>query len=92
MLFEIEALGRAVRDLGDWALASELAEGMRQHDPLYAGTSYAAGRVAEQRGDKTAAVENYQETVERWQNADQDLRDLQDARRRLAVLTADTPR
>lgn len=88
-LFEIEALGRAVRDIGDWALASELAEGMRQHDPLYAGTSYAAGRVAEQRGDKTAAV--YQKNLELWKNADKDLRDLQDARRRLAVLTAGAP-
>jgi tetratricopeptide (TPR) repeat protein len=87
-LFEIEALGRAARDIGDWALASELAEVMRQHDPLYGGTSYAAGRVAEQRGDKAAAVKNYQEAVERWRNADKDLRDLLDARQRLAALTA----
>ena len=91
-LFEIEALGRAARDIGDWALASELADIMRQHDPQYGGTSYAAGRVAEQRGDKAAAVKGYQETVERWKNADKDLRDLLDARQRLAALTAGTPR
>jgi tetratricopeptide (TPR) repeat protein len=87
-LFEIEALCRAARDIGDWALAAELTEVMRQHDPVYGGTSYAAGRVAEQRGDKAAAVKSYQETVQRWKNADKDLRDLLDARQRLAALTA----
>jgi tetratricopeptide (TPR) repeat protein len=87
-LFEIEALGRAARDIGDWPLASELADVMRQHDPLYGGTSYAGGRVAEQRGDKAVAVKSYQDAVQRWKNADRDLRDLADARQRLAALTA----
>ena len=91
-LFEIEALGRAARDIGDWLLASELTDVMRQHDPRYGGTSYAAGRVAEQRGDKAGAVKSYQDAVQRWKNADRDLRDLADARQRLAALTAGAPR
>lgn len=83
-LFEIEALGRAARDVGDWALGAELADAMRQHDPFYAGSSYALGRVAEQRGDTTAAARFYRETLQRWSAADANHIDLVDARKRLA--------
>jgi tetratricopeptide (TPR) repeat protein len=85
-LFDIEALARAARAVGDWLLAGELAEQLRAHDPLYAGTSYALGRVAEQHGDRATAIRNYREALQRWTGADPDLADFTDARRRLAVL------
>jgi tetratricopeptide (TPR) repeat protein len=83
-LFEIETLGRAARDVGDWMLAAELAEAMRQHDPLYAGSAYALGRVAEHRGDNAAAARFYRETLQRWTAADADHMELVDARKRFA--------
>ena len=82
------AQARACYQQGLAHLHSFTAAGMRQHDPLYGGTSYAAGRVAEQRGDKTGAVKSHQERLERWKNADKDLRDMLDARQRLATLIA----
>ena len=84
--FNLEALGRVARDVGDWPLAGELAGEMRQHDPLYAGTHYAIARAAEARGESAAAAVAYAEAVSGWKDADADLPELSDARRRLAAL------
>jgi hypothetical protein len=84
--FDLEALGAAARDVGDWQLASELAAAMRQHDPIYGGTHYALARAAEARGDRAAAAAAYAGAVHAWKDADADLPDLADARRRLAAL------
>ncbi len=85
-LFTLEAAARAARSAGDQELASELAEQMRQHDPAYAGTSFALALAAEQRGDRPGARRAYAEAVRRWQGADADHSDLAFARRQLASL------
>jgi tetratricopeptide (TPR) repeat protein len=87
-LFELEALGKAARDAGDAGLASELADQMRQHDAGYGGTHYALARAAEARGDRAAALSAYAEAVRLWADADRDLPDAVDARRRLEGLRA----
>jgi hypothetical protein len=86
-VFRLEALGRVARDVGDWTLASELADEMRRHDPLYAGTSYARARAAEQRGDRSGAATAYAEALRAWSDADPDLFELADARSRLKALS-----
>lgn len=85
-LYVLEGVGRSARELGDWALAHEMAEAMREHDPAYAGTSYAIALVAEQRGDLAAARDRYREVVVRWHAADPALPELLHARRQAAAL------
>ena len=82
-LFALESIARVARERGDWILAAEMADALRQHDVAYAGTSYALALVAEQRGQREAAREGFREAVRRWQTADPDFSDLADARRRL---------
>jgi tetratricopeptide (TPR) repeat protein len=82
-LFRMEAACRLARDAGDWALATELAGQMREYNDAYAGTRYAIARAAEQQGDRATAKQEYQAAIERWREADPDLADLADARKRL---------
>ncbi|HEY7169561.1 MAG TPA: hypothetical protein VH417_01870 [Vicinamibacterales bacterium] len=87
-LFAIEAAAAFARGAADWGLASDLAETLRRHDPAYPGTHYALGLTAEQRGDAPTAQREYQAAIAGWRDADTDLRPLQDARARLAALSA----
>jgi tetratricopeptide (TPR) repeat protein len=48
---------------------------------------YAIALAAEQRGDRSTAVQAYAQALQRWSEADPDLFELGDARRRLAALT-----
>jgi tetratricopeptide (TPR) repeat protein len=82
-LFQLEAVAATARELGEWALAAQMAELMRRHDPAYAGTHYALGLAAERRGDRAAAREALTRAVTRWNGADPDLPELKDATRRL---------
>jgi tetratricopeptide (TPR) repeat protein len=92
MLFSLESEFRMARDVGEWTLASELAEDMRQYDPAYAGTHYALAQAADHRGDRALAQVELRSAIERWRFADSDLSDVADARRRLAALSARWPR
>ena len=85
-LFSLEAAGRIAREAGGPELAAGLAEQMRQYDSSYAGTHYALGLAAEQRGDFASARAEYGEAVRRWASADASLPDLADAKRRLAAM------
>jgi tetratricopeptide (TPR) repeat protein len=87
-LFSLEGAFGIARDAGDWELAADVAEHMRQHDSSYAGTHYALGLAAERRGDFAVARGAYGEAVLRWSGADAALPDLADARHRLAGLDA----
>jgi tetratricopeptide (TPR) repeat protein len=84
-LFALEIIGRLAREHGDWALAAEMTDAMRSHDPEYAGTWYAAALVAEHRGAREPAVGAFKQAMQRWAGADQDLFELLDARRRLST-------
>ena len=50
-LLRIEAVETLARDLGDWALAGDVANQMRQFAPSYAGTHYALAKEAEHAGN-----------------------------------------
>lgn len=85
-LSRIEAVETLVRDLGDWALAGDLAQQMRQFAPSYAGTHYALAKAAEDAGNAEEARQEYQAAINGWSAADRDFRALADARHQLAAL------
>lgn len=82
-LFTLESLARAARAVGDWDLARHLARQMIEHDPNYAGSHYAMGLVAESDGDTAAAVTAFKEALKLWANADPDLPQLAELRRKV---------
>jgi tetratricopeptide (TPR) repeat protein len=82
-LFQLEAVAGTARELGEWPLAGQMAELMRQHDPAYAGTQYALGLAADHQGDAIAARAAFTRAQRQWQAADKDLPEMQDLRARV---------
>jgi tetratricopeptide (TPR) repeat protein len=91
-LFSLEAAARTARELGDWELAAKLAEEMRRHDAVYAGTEYALATIAEHNGDRRTAAGLYDDAVRRWAKGDPDLPAARDAERRSRALSAADPK
>lgn len=89
-VFQLEAAVRVARDRGLVPLATDLSGLLRQHAPYYAGTHYALGLLAEQRGDTGDARTAYAEAASRWRDAEGDLPELADVRKRLAALGGPT--
>ena len=85
-LLRIEAVETLAREQGDWALARDIAEQMRQYAPGYAGTHYGLAKEAEHGGNIDAARQEYQAAISGWSAADADLAVLTDARHQLATL------
>ena len=81
-LFRLEALARAARNVGDWALAARMAQVMLEHDANYAGTHYALALVAQHNGNTETARREFDLAVKAWANADSDLPELAIARKR----------
>lgn len=76
-LFRLEALARAARSAGDWALAVRMAELMLEHDPNYAGTHFALGMVAHhESGTSATTLREFALAEKAWANADKDLAEL----------------
>ena len=53
---------------------------------IYAKSFYMLGKIWEQKGDTAKAIENYGKFLTLWKAADPDLPEVEDARKRLAVL------
>jgi tetratricopeptide (TPR) repeat protein len=85
-VLRIESVETLARDLGDWALAGEVANQMQQFAPSYAGTHYALAKEAEHSGNPAAARQEYQTAISGWSAADRDFGLLNDARHQLAAL------
>ena len=85
-LLRMEAVDTLSRNLGDWALAGEIAEQMQQFAPDYPGTHFALAKAAEHAGRAEAARQEYQSAISGWNAADADFAMLADARRQLAAL------
>ena len=81
-LFRLEALARAARAVGDWALAARMAQLMLEHDPNYAGTHYALALVAQHDGNTATARREFDLAVKAWAMADKDLPELAIATKR----------
>ncbi len=85
-LLRIAAVEALARDLGDWAMASDVANEMQQFAPRYAGTHYALAKQAEHAGNAEAARREYQAAISGWSAADANFGRLTDARHQLAAL------
>jgi len=75
-LFRLEALARAARSVGDWALAARLSQLMLEHDPNYAGTHLALALVAQHDGNLPTARRDAEAALKAWPLADKDLPEL----------------
>jgi tetratricopeptide (TPR) repeat protein len=76
-LFTLESIARSSRDVGDWEFAAWTAQQMIDHDPNYAGSHYALGLAAAERGDRARARTEFDLARRYWKNADADLAELQ---------------
>jgi tetratricopeptide (TPR) repeat protein len=75
-LFTLEAIARAAREVGEWALAGWAAHQMLEHDPNYAGTHYALALVAEHNGEARTAEGERALMEKYWSRADAGLAEL----------------
>jgi tetratricopeptide (TPR) repeat protein len=87
------ALAKAYEGMGDLESArktyervQKLTSGRIYGGNIYAQSFYRLGLIAEKLGDKAGARANYQKFLEIWKDADPDLPEPADARRRLAAL------
>jgi tetratricopeptide (TPR) repeat protein len=87
-LLRIEAVETLARDLGDWALAGDVAKQMKQFAPGYAGTHYALAKEAEHARNAETARQEYRAAINGWSSADADFAMRTDARHRLAALAS----
>ncbi len=85
-LFQIEAIAKTARELGDWDLAEYATAQLKEHDANYAGTHFALALVAEQKGEKAIAREELKVAEKLWSDADKDLPELVQVKAKLAML------
>lgn len=83
-LFQLEAIARTARQLNDWELAATATAQLQEHDANYAGTHFALALLAEQKGDKAAALAEFKLAEKLWSEADRDLPELLQIKERLA--------
>lgn len=90
-LMQLDSIARHARNTQEWALAELTARQMIQQEPSYAGGYYALGFAAEKEGDLALASQQFGVAERLWSEADKDLPELQDARRRLALKQTELP-
>ena len=65
---------------------SSFTVGRLFHGDIYANSFYKLGKICEQKGQKTKAIEHYQKFLDLWKDADPGIAEVEDARKRLAGL------
>jgi tetratricopeptide (TPR) repeat protein len=88
-----DELASAYVDIGDLKKAQKVYEkitglktGRLRWGDLYVKSFYRLGKIHEQRGDTSKAIEHYQKFLDLWQNADPGIAEVGDAEKRLAEL------
>lgn len=88
-----DGLAGALYETGDLRRAREtyekitlLTTGRFMDGDIYARAFYMLGKIAERRGEKPKARENYERFLGLWKNADPGIPELEDARKKLAGL------
>jgi len=65
---------------------TKLTSGRLWDGDIYAKSFYMLGKIHEEQGDTTKAIENYDKFLDLWKDADPGLAEFEDARKRLAGL------
>jgi tetratricopeptide (TPR) repeat protein len=68
-LFQLDAIAKLARQLGDWDLAEATARKIIEHDPSYGGGYFALGRALDHKGD-AAARQQFAIASKLWSKAD----------------------
>jgi len=89
-----DAMGTAFIKAGDLENARReyekiisLGTGRLTYGDIYALSFYQLGKISEQQGKKAEAAEHYRKFLSLWKDADPGLPEVEDARKRLAVLS-----
>jgi hypothetical protein len=91
-LFRVEVLSTLSRETSQWDIAEQLADLMLTVDPYYGGSHYAKALVADHRGDRTAAVQEFEAAKKYWNHADFDFPPLSVMKRASSKAGAVAPR
>ncbi len=90
-----EPLASAYFEAGDWDEAQKeyeriiaLTTGRLLYGDIYARSFYMLARVYEKRGMRKQASEHYEKFLRLWKDADQGIREIDDAKKRLNALRA----
>ena len=89
----IRSLAMAYYESGEFEKAAEeylriaqLTTGRLEYGDIYAKAFYMLGKINEQMGNKTKAIEHYEKFLDLWKDADPGIAEVEDARKRLAGL------
>ncbi len=92
-LIYADSLGLAYYRLGDLDKAREeyeridsLYTGRLTNGDVYAKSFYMLGKIYEQQGNTTKAIENYDKFLELWKDADPGMAEVEDAKKQLETL------
>jgi tetratricopeptide (TPR) repeat protein len=91
--WQVDALARAYMESGElekareeYKLIASLKGGRYEWGDIYAKAFYMLGKIAEELGEKNEARRQYTRFLELWKDADPDLPELEDAKKRLEAL------
>jgi tetratricopeptide (TPR) repeat protein/tRNA A-37 threonylcarbamoyl transferase component Bud32 len=70
----------------EYSRITDLTSGRHHYGDIYARSLYRLGTIAEEKGDKAAALADYRKFLGLWKEADPGLPEIADARRRAAGL------
>jgi len=65
---------------------TKLTTGRVYYGDIYAKSFYMLGRIYEQQGQKGKAIEHYEKFLSLWKDADPDIAEVEDSKKRLAEL------
>lgn len=82
----VNALGEAYFRTGELDLAVEKLDDVLKMNPNYAQSHYLLGLIYEERGEKEKAKHHFQKFMSTWKDADENLLQLIEAKKRLEVL------
>ena len=69
---------------------STMPTGILYWSDIYTKSFYMLGRISEQKEQKEKAIEHYEKFLELWKDADLGIKEVEDARKRVAELTEAT--
>jgi serine/threonine protein kinase/Tfp pilus assembly protein PilF len=89
----IDSLALAYYEAGDLENAlkhyewiTSLTQGRIRHADHYAISFYMLGKIYEEQGNKSRAIENYEKFLDLWKDADPGIAEVKDAKKKLASL------